>query len=234
MARPSVKDGQRKTPTKERQKRSRGLTGGTYAELRELIFSGQLRPSDRLVETEVAARLNVSRTPIREALQKLRADGLVVDAPRGGYEVADLSPEYIVDHYAVREVLEGLAARLAATAATELEILQLAVELDAMKGANKANNIDELATRNANFYLLIAKASHNVALIEVLGLLQNRLRMLRDFNLRVASRRAEALKEQQLLMDAIAARDPNASEQAAKALVANARQARLNSLRGLR
>lgn len=234
MARSPVKDRQQNSPARAQESRSRGLTGGAYAELRELIFSGQLLPADRLVETEVAARLNVSRTPVREALQKLHADGLVVEAPRGGYAVAELSPEYILDHYAVREVLEGLAARLAATAATELELLQLAVELDAIKRANKANDIDELAARNAAFYHLIAKASHNVALIEVLGLLQDRLRMLRDFNLRVTSRRAEAIKEQQLLMDAIASRNPDASEQAAKALVANARQARFNSLRGNR
>ncbi len=230
MARPLVKDKKRKAPTNGRGDRTRGV----YVDLRELIFSGQLRPSDRLVETEVADRLKVSRTPVREALQKLHTEGLVVAAPKGGYAVAELSPEYILDHYAVREVLEGLAARLAATAATELELLQLAVELDAIKRANKANDLDELAARNAAFYQLIAKASHNIALVESLGLLQDRLRMLRDFNLRVSSRRTEALKEQQLLMDAIAARDPDASERAAKALVTSARQARLNSLRGQR
>lgn len=214
-----------------RRRRTGGLTNEAYAALRELIFSGQLGPSDRLVETELAERLKVSRTPIREALQKLCSEGLVVEAPKKGYAVAALSPEYILDHYAVREVLEGLAARFAATTASEMEVVQLGALLDAMERANKANRIDELAQHNVSFYQLIAKASRNVVLVDLLTLLQDRLRMLRDFNLRVAGRRTEALKDQKRLVNAISARDPEKSEQVAKSLVANARQARLAALR---
>lgn len=184
-----------------------------------------------MVETELADRLKVSRTPIREALQKLCSEGLVVEAPKKGYAVAALSPEYVLDHYAVREVLEGLAARFAATTATEMEIVQLGALLDAMERANKANRIDELAQHNAAFYQLIAKASRNVVLTDLLTLLQDRLRMLRDFNLRVTGRRTEALKDQRRLVNAITARDAEKSERVAKSLVANARQARLAALR---
>lgn len=218
-------------PPKSRRRHPGGLTNGAYSELRELIFSGRLSPSDRLVETELADRLKVSRTPIREALQKLCSEGLVVEAPKKGYAVAALSPEYILDHYAVREVLEGLAARLAASTATELEIVQLGALLDAMERANKANRIDELAQHNASFYQLIAKASRNVVLVDLLTSLQDRLRLLRDFNLRVTGRRTEALKDQRRLVNAIAARDPEKSERVAKTLVGNARQARLAALR---
>jgi DNA-binding GntR family transcriptional regulator len=217
--------------SKSRRRRTGGLTNEAYSALRELIFAGQLGPSDRLVETELADRLKVSRTPIREALQKLCSEGLVVEAPKKGYAVAALSPEYILDHYAVREVLEGLAARFAATSATEMEIVQLGALLDAMERANKANRIDELAQHNAAFYQLIAKASRNVVLTDLLTLLQDRLRMLRDFNLRVTGRRSEALKDQRRLVNAITARDPEKSERLAKSLVANARQARLAALR---
>jgi DNA-binding GntR family transcriptional regulator len=214
-----------------RRRRHGGLTNEAYSALRELIFSGQLLPSDRLVETDLAERLNVSRTPVREALQKLCSEGLVVEAPKKGYAVAALSPEYVLDHYAVREVLEGLAARLAASTSSEMEVVQLGALLDAMERANKGNRIDELAQHNASFYLLIAKASRNVVLVDLLTLLQDRLRMLRDFNLRVTGRRTEALKDQRRLVNAITARDPEKSERLAKSLVANARQARLAALR---
>lgn len=221
------------TPTaKSAGRRFGGLTNETYLALRDLIFAGDLRPNDRLVETELASRLNVSRTPVREALQKLCSEGLVVDAPRKGYAVAEFTPEFIVDHYAVREVLEGLAARLAAQSATELEIVQLGAELEAMARASKANKLDELALHNANFYMLIAKASRNVVLTDLLTVLQDRLRVLRDFNFRVAGRREGALREQRNLLKAIGDRDADKAERVARMLVRNARQVRLIALRG--
>lgn len=218
--------------SKSAGRRFGGLTNETYLALRDLIFAGDLRPNDRLVETELAARLNVSRTPVREALQKLCAEGLVVEAPRKGYAVAEFTPEFIVDHYAVREVLEGLAARLAAQSATELEIVQLGAELEAMARASKVNKLEELARHNANFYMLIAKASRNVVLTDLLTVLQDRLRVLRDFNFRVAGRREEALREQRNLLKAIRDRDADKAERVAKMLVRNARQVRLIALRG--
>ncbi|MEJ0070773.1 MAG: GntR family transcriptional regulator [Pseudomonadota bacterium] len=144
--------------------------------------------------------------------------------------VAEFSPEFIMDHYAVREVLEGLAARLAAHNATELELMQLTVELEAMARASKANDLEQLAHRNADFYLLIAKASRNVVVTELLTILQDRLRLLRDFNFRATGRRDEALREQRSLLTAIEARDADKAEQFAKSLVGNARQARLSAL----
>jgi DNA-binding GntR family transcriptional regulator len=195
-----------------------------------MILGGRLHPNDRLVESELADRLKVSRTPVREALQKLFSEGLVAEAPRKGYIVAEFSPEFIIDNYAVREVLEGLAARLAASNASDLELMQLEVELDAMARASKSNDIGQLAEHNVNFHMLVAKASRNVVLTDVLAVLQDRLRLLRDSNFRVSGRRDEALKEQRNLMKAIKARDGDRAEQLARLHVRNARQVRLTAL----
>lgn len=213
-------------------RRSGMLTNQAYVRLREMILGGGLHPRDRLVESELASKLNVSRTPIREALQKLHAEGLVAEAHRKGYVVADFPPEFIIDNYAVREVLEGLAARLAATNASDLELMQLEVELEAIATASKTGNLEKLAEHNVNFHLLIAKASRNLVLTEVLAGLQDRLRMLRSSNFRVTGRREEALKEQRNLLKAIKARDADKAEQLARLHVHNARHVRLLSLSG--
>lgn len=213
-------------------RRSGMLTSQAYTRLRKMILAGGLHPRDRLVESELASKLNVSRTPIREALQKLHAEGLVAEAPRKGYVVADFPPEFIIDNYAVREVLEGLAARLAAMNASDLELMQLEVELDAISSASKANDLEKLAEHNVTFHLLIAKASRNLVLTEVLAGLQDRLRMLRNSNFRVAGRREEALKEQRNLLKAIKARDADKAEQLGRLHVHNARHVRLMALSG--
>src|SRR5690349_17281314 len=135
-------------------RRSGMLTNQAYIRLRKMILAGGLHPRDRLVESELASKLSVSRTPIREALQKLHAEGLVAEAPRKGYVVADFPPEFIIDNYAVREVLEGLAARLAATNASDLELMQLEVELDAIASASKSKDLAKLAEHNVTFHLL--------------------------------------------------------------------------------
>ncbi|HET7155028.1 MAG TPA: GntR family transcriptional regulator [Hyphomicrobiaceae bacterium] len=215
-----------KTPAR----RSGMLTDTAYLKLREMIFSGRLHPNDRLVESDLAEQLNVSRTPVREALHKLISEGLVAEAPRKGYVVAEFSPEFIIDNYTVREVLEGLAARLAAQNASELEVMQLEVELDAIAEASRANDVATVADHNMNFQMLIAKASRNVVLGSVLATLQDRLRMLRGYNFHVKGRREEAIKEQRELLGAVRARDGERAEHLAKSHVRNARQVRLTAL----
>ena len=167
---------------------------------------------------------------MREALHKLISEGLVAEAPRKGYVVAEFSPEFIIDNYTVREVLEGLAARLAAQNASELEVMQLEVELDAIAEASRANDVATVADHNMNFQMLISKASRNVVLGSVLATLQDRLRMLRGYNFHVKGRREEALKEQRELLGAVRARDSERAEHLAKSHVRNARQVRLTAL----
>ena len=88
-----------------------------YDQLRAQIARGELRPNERLVEADLAQRLSVSRTPIRESIQRLAVDGLVVNRRRAWF-VREHSPAEITALYEVREALEGYAARLAAERAT--------------------------------------------------------------------------------------------------------------------
>ena len=97
-----------------------------YERLLNAIDSGELAPGSRLLEAQLAERLGVSRTPVREALRRLEAQGLVTHEPHRGVVVAELDYDQLGELYAVREVLEGTAARLAARHASpeEVEVLR--------------------------------------------------------------------------------------------------------------
>ena len=94
-------------------------------QIRQAIGEGRLRPGDGLREAEIAAWLGVSRTPVREALKRLQADGLVQSTPWAGMTVTSLDRGQVIELYVMRVELEGLAARLAAEYANDAEIAAL-------------------------------------------------------------------------------------------------------------
>jgi DNA-binding transcriptional regulator YhcF (GntR family) len=106
-----------------------------YAELRQAILRGTLRAGERLHEEGLARRLRVSRTPVREAMGRLEAEGLAAALPRRGLAVAEVSPEHVMEIYLVREVLEGAACRLAARHVTHLEVARLEKLFEGMQDA---------------------------------------------------------------------------------------------------
>ena len=110
----------------DRAGEARGLhVESAYEDLRALILQGVLRPGDPIREGPVAARLGVSRTPVRDALQRLVADGLLIRGGPRGLAVRQLDQQQIVELHALREVLEGMAAQLAARHASDPEIRAL-------------------------------------------------------------------------------------------------------------
>ena len=104
-----------------------------YAALREKIFSGELAAGDRLKEREICDALDVSRTPVREALRKLQADGLVIIEPRRGAVVAGINANDAEEIYSLGILLEGFGAGLAARRATEEDLGELDQIIAAME-----------------------------------------------------------------------------------------------------
>ncbi|MDG4864320.1 GntR family transcriptional regulator, partial [Streptomyces sp. T-3] len=111
------------------------LRDRAYETLRRRIIEAQLQPGQRLVERDLAAELEVSRIPLREALRRLEADGLVLLVPHRGALVAPFTPTDVRDLFDVRESLESLAARLAAERADAEGLERLRVRLDAARAA---------------------------------------------------------------------------------------------------
>jgi DNA-binding GntR family transcriptional regulator len=182
--------------------------------VREDISSGRLRPGDRLRETEIAERMGVSRTPVREALKRLEADGLVSFGQPRGLTVTELSHGQILDLYAMREVLEGAAARFAAERASPLEVATLKQILEQHKAVTAP---DAVAAANRQLHDAIVSAAHNIYLQRVMNLLSDALALLGTTTYSVPGRIASGWKENAEIVDCISRGDPAAAEKAAQA-----------------
>jgi DNA-binding GntR family transcriptional regulator len=137
-----------------------------YDQLRALILSDEFGPDTMLVETALATRLGVSRTPIREALRRLEQDGLVERTSRGT-RVVERSPEQILEIYELRILLEGQAARTAAERASSLDINRLRAIHEQMLAAGPDDD-DDRVRLNRLFHEALWAASHNGTLVEVI------------------------------------------------------------------
>lgn len=210
---------------------SRSGPTDAYSMILDAIDTGTYRPGDRLVESELAERLGVSRTPIREALQRLETQSLLVRDGRS-LIVSALDHNQMAELYVVRGELEGLAARLAARNATEEEVLLLRemVEADnALKDHPAA-----LARANRRFHKQIHLASHNRFLVQQLDLVHRSMALMATTSLAVQGRGEIAQQEHDRIVSAIEARDGDAADAALRAHISVAFTTRLKQEAELR
>lgn len=183
-----------------------------YDLILKAIDEGTYRPGSRLVESELAERFGVSRTPIREALQRLETQGLLTRDGRS-LIVASLDHDQMAQLYIVRAELEGLAARLAAqhAAAEEIKVLQEMVAADHALLDDPA----ALSRANRRFHKQIHLASHNKYLVQQLDLVHRSMALMATTSLAAEGRGPVALEEHDAIVRAIAERD---GERAARML----------------
>ncbi|MBQ9699021.1 MAG: GntR family transcriptional regulator [Lachnospiraceae bacterium] len=143
--------------------------------LRNAILTGELEPGERLMEIKLADKLGVSRTPIREAIRKLELEGLVVNTPRKGAEVANISSEDLRDVLEVRCSLEILAINLACDKITEDELTALYENMESFKKSIATDAATEVASTDVGFHDIIYKATGNQRLIQILGNLREQM-----------------------------------------------------------
>ncbi len=196
-----------------------------FKHLRDLIITGRFETGQKLVEEELAEQFKVSRTPVREAIRKLEIEGLVQYQPRRGVIVTGFSAEDIDDIYATREVLEGLAARLAAGRATDEQIEELGRLLEQMNQASAKGDFERSARVHTRFDDLLYRIGHNRRLFAILTQFSEYIEHGKLVSLTRSGRADEIRAEHEAMLKAIAARDPDAAERAARFHVANARRA---------
>jgi len=203
------------TGTRTGRRRSGGRTADeAYEELRRAIDRGELMPNERLIEVDLAARLQVSRAVVRTVLVRLGQDGLVVLTPNRGAHVRLVTEAEAVEILQVRAVLEALAARHAARNATAREIASIRRILDRM--ARKLDQDDLLGYSEVNAKLhaaIVAAARHDTAARLIAGLRAQLVRF-QYRTILVPGRPAQSYAEHTAIVDAIAARDPDAAEAA--------------------
>ncbi len=200
-----------------------------YYRLLEAIKSGEYQPGDRLRETDVAAQLNLSRTPVREALRKLEADGIVEHKARIGAIIRTLSHTEVVELYEMRLVLERTAAELAASHAVDAEIDEMSDLNTAI--AKIANDPTKAAAINQSFHRCIYLAGRNRFLVESARALNNALMLLGPTTLADADRIAVVCRQHSDIIDAIRARDVEAAGASAEAHLQTSLRHRLKALR---
>ena len=196
-----------------------------YTLILEAIEGGMFKPGDRLVESELAERFGVSRTPVREALQRLETQGMLTRDGRS-LIVAALDHNQLSELYAVRTELEGLAARLAARHATEeeLRVLRSMVTEDmALLGGDPR----VLSRANKRFHKQIHLASHNRFLVQQLDLVHRSMALMATTSFAAEGRDATALAEHARIVAAIEARDGDAAHAALKEHISKAYETRL-------
>ncbi|SIO32840.1 transcriptional regulator, GntR family [Rhodovulum sp. ES.010] len=195
-----------------------------YEMILEAIDVGVYAPGDRLVESELAERFGVSRTPIREALQRLETQSLLSRDGRS-LIVASLTHDQMSELYVVRAELEGLAARLAARHATaeEVRVLRAMVAED----HNLLNDPAAMARANRRFHKQIHLASHNRYLVQQLDLVHRTMALMATTSLAIDGRGEDALAEHAAIVAAIEAGDGDAAYDALKAHISTAFETRL-------
>ncbi len=192
------------------------------------ILEGCLPPGTRVKEAEIAERFGLSRTPVREALRRLEARGLLVHEPYRGMVVARLEAGAIAELYTMREVLDGTAARMAAHHATPTEIS--AMQNQIRRDRKILQEPLKLAASNRSFHRAIYRAAHNRFLVKSSDALTEALALLGPTTLGAKGRARQSIDEHQAIVDAIRAHDGDAAEDAARHHIRNAFEVRLMQL----
>ncbi|MCK8787832.1 GntR family transcriptional regulator [Roseomonas sp. NAR14] len=196
-----------------------------YDMLHEAIREGTIEPGQRIMEVELSGWLRMSRTPVREAMRRLQAEGLLEYAPGGGMAVVLYDLRAIGEFYATRESLEGTAASLAAANADETEIRILSATLDAMRALPPDPRMH--ARENQAFHEQVYRAAHNRFLLKSLQSLLNFTPLLGRTTYNAEGRIPAALAEHAEIVAAIRARDPARAEEAARRHIRHSHESRV-------
>jgi len=202
----------------------RRLVGDAAQALRDAILDGRFTAGARLRQTDLADQLAISRTPVREALGRLQHEGLVELLPGGGVRVAVLALEEAAELYDLREVLDGLAARLAAQHASPASLARLEGSLARMAQCLARNDANQWFEAHVAFHDEIFQASGNARLIGLSAVVKLSIQRFHPVLLRTPHRLADADREHRGIHAAIAAGEGERAERLARSHIAGAKE----------
>lgn len=216
----------RKTPSPAANERGEPRSEQAYRYIVDAIKQGTLPPGTRIREVDLAERTGLSRTPVREALNRLQLEGLVANDPGRGTIITELDHSMVNELYAMREVLEGTAAGLAARHASEVEIafLREINERDA-----QLTDTLELVRNNKLFHSTLYRCAHNRYLLKMLHSLQESMMLLGPSTLTKPGRAKIARSEHDAIIDALERRDSESAEDLARRHIREAYKVRLEA-----
>ena len=211
----------------------RSLAEQAYEHLVREITRLELAPGEVLADKALIDRFEIGRTPLREAMQRLAREGLVVHMPNRGMFVSEITADSVQQIYEFRALIDGHAARLAATRASESEMDSLRDLHEALAGATAGEDIDTFVAMDRLFYDVLAQAARNVYLAEVIPRIFNlHLRLWFFISNRIGGWHTIARSHEEMtrgVSDAIRRRNPNEAEFAMKTYITRRQQ----DMRGL-
>ena len=211
----------------------RSLAERAYECLVREITRLELAPGEVLADKALTERFEIGRTPLREAMQRLAREGLVVHMPNRGMFVSEITADCVQQIYEFRALIDGHAARLAATRASESEMDDLGVLHEALVSATERDDIDTFVVMDRLFYEVLAHAAQNVYLAEVIPRIFNlHLRLWFFISKKIGGWHAIARSHEEMtrgVADAIRRRNPNEAEIAMKTYITRRQQ----DMRGL-
>jgi DNA-binding GntR family transcriptional regulator len=183
-----------------------------YDAIKEAIMSFRLKPGQSLVENDLARQLNISKTPVRDALLKLEKEGFVIKVPYTGTYVGDITPQAVMDIFEIRAVLEGLAVRLATQLVKDEEIEEIQEIILQHHAASAVNDIKDAALLNKKFHEWIIHSASNPWLKQILSNLDDHLQRYRTLSNFQTGRLDKSVEEHQHVLDAMKRRDAESAE----------------------
>jgi DNA-binding GntR family transcriptional regulator len=195
------------------------------AQLRDRIFAGELTPGMFLDEVQLAEQMRISRTPLREALKVLTAEGLVRHEPRRGCFVREVTERDLDEIFPVIALLEGRCAREAALRATDADLQALEILHDKLSRHAKAKRINDYYAVNYAIHEAIITLADNRWLAQVIGDLRKILKLARQQQLHAPGRLDQSLSEHVAVFAALKARDPEGAEAAMRTHLTRQREA---------
>lgn len=198
--------------------------------IREAIINGVFAPGERLMEIQMADEMGVSRTPVREAIRKLEMEGFVVMIPRRGTYVSDISIKDINDVYEIRTSLDMLAAGLAAERISDEELEELQRLLIQVGRAIEDNDMNKVLEADIAFHDVLYKASRNERLRNIINNLREQITVIRGVSMRYPGRLKDTQEEHRALVECIAARDVEKSQEMARIHLENAEKTLMEAM----
>jgi DNA-binding GntR family transcriptional regulator len=201
-----------------------------FEHLKQAIIRGEVAPGDRLVESRLADALDISRTPVREAIHKLEREGLLRKLPKGGFTVMNLSREDIEETFGIRCVLESYAARLAAQNYTKEELSTLEDKIREFQQLLDKGQLEELPRINTEFHSLFYALSRSPRLIKMINDLRDQIYRFRKILLKKDKWAEVSNQDHRKMLDAMRQRDVNRVERVVKQHIARGHRIVLNAL----
>ena len=198
--------------------------------LRKAILRGELKPGERLMEIQLANKLGVSRTPIREAIRKLELEGLVVMIPRKGAEVAKITVRDLKDALEVRMAIDSLSVKLACERLDEDDKTEIKQACVAFREAVKSGNVQAIVEGDERFHNTIYRASKNQKLITIAMNLREQVYRYRFEYVKDFSYHENLIREHDQITEAILKGDVETAQKIMKEHIYNQEQIVIRNL----